>query len=330
MNLSDLFTVATLTKAINTLPKPSTVLGDSKLFKAESTKHLHVVVESINGRLVLVENTNRRDDPKAMDSKKRVRRVFEIPHLPKRDVLHPDDLQVASFGESTEIEEQSKVINDKLQGLKNDITATIEYHRVGAINGLVLDADGTTVIHNLYDVFKVKEKTVALDLNDPNADVRKSILEAKRHAQKQLGGAVIKDWACYCSSEFFDALTAHPNVQKAYVNYQEASDRLGGDNRNGFEFAGVRFIEYNVEVLSSHGKEIRYIAENTGRLVPFADGLFKEIYAPANYNEATGTLGKEMYAKAEERRMGKGWDLEAQSNPLVICTDPSALVKLTV
>lgn len=330
MNLADLFTVATLTTAINTLPVPSTVLGDSGLFKAEYTKHLHVVVESINGRLVLVENTDRRDEPKSIDGKKRTRRVFEVPHLPKKDVLHPDDLQIATFGESTEIEEQSKVINNKLQYLKNDIEATKEYHRVGAISGLILDADGTTVIHNLYTIFDVKEKTISLDLDNPNADVRQNILNAKRHAKKQLGGAVVKDWVCYCSSEMFDKLTSHPSVQKAYANYQEASDRLGGDKRNGFKFADVTFIEYDVEVIGSNGKEIRYIPENAGRLVPVADGLFKTVYAPANYNETAGTLGKEMYAKAEPRRMGKGWDLEAQSNPLIICTAPSALVKFTV
>lgn len=330
MNLADLFTVATLTTAINTLPVPSTVLGDSGLFKKEYTKHLYVVVESINGRLVLVENTDRRDEPKAIDGKKRIRRVFEVPHLPKKDVLHPDDLQVASFGESTEIEEQSKVINNKLQYLKNDIEATKEYHRMGAISGLILDADGTTVIHNLYTIFDVKEKTISLDLDNQNADVRQNILNAKRHAKKQLGGAVVKDWVCYCSSEMFDKLTSHPSVQKAYTNYQEASDRLGGDKRNGFKFADVTFIEYDVEVIGSNGKEIRYIPENAGRLVPVADGLFKEVFAPANYNETAGTLGKEIYAKAEERRMGKGWDLEAQSNPLIICTAPSALVKFTV
>ena len=65
MNLSDLFTLAELTKAINTLPTPTTVLGDSKLFKVESTKHLYAVVENINGKLVLVENTSRNAEPSA-------------------------------------------------------------------------------------------------------------------------------------------------------------------------------------------------------------------------------------------------------------------------
>lgn len=329
MNLEDLFTLATLTTAINTLPTPSTVLGDSKLFKVESTKHYHAVVESINGKLVLVENTSLNDEPRTKQHGKRTRRVFVIPHLPEKSVLLPDELAVAGFGESDETAEQSKVLNNKLQWLKNDIEATKEYHRVGAISGLVLDADGTSVIHDLYKEFGVKQVSMALDLDNPNADVRGNIIKAKRQAKKKLGGAMVKGWKCYCSAEMFDKLTAHPNVQKAYLNYAEASDKVGGDKREGFEFAGVTFIEYEVEIMSSTGKVIRYIKEGVGRLVPVVDDLFKEIYAPANYNETVGTLGKEMYAKIEPRKMGKGWDLEAQSNPLIICTQPDALIELT-
>lgn len=330
MNLADLFTVATLTKAINTLPVPSTILGDSGLFKTEYTKNLYVVVESINGRLVLVENTNRRDEPKAIDGKKRTRRVFEIPHLPKKDVLHPDDLQIATFGESTEIEEQSKVINNKLQYLKNDIEATKEYHRVGAISGLILDADGTSVIYDLYKEFGVKQISMSLDLDNPDADVRGNIIKMKRASQKKLGGAIVKGWKCYCSSELFDKLTAHPNVQKAYANYAEASDKIGGDKREGFEFGGVTWIEYEVEIMTTTGKIVRYIKEGVGRLVPVVEDLFKTIYAPANYNETVGTLGKEIYAKAEPRDMGKGWNVESQSNPLMLCTQPDALIEVTI
>nr|DAN15540.1 MAG TPA: Major capsid protein [Caudoviricetes sp.] len=329
MNLSDLFTLAELTKAINTLPTPTTVLGDSKLFKVESTKHLYAVVENINGKLVLVENTSRNAEPSAKQHGKRVRRVFEIPHLPKTTSLLPDEMVVAGFGESSEQDEQSKVLNNKLQELKNDIEATKEYHRIGAINGVIYDADGTSVIYDLYKEFGVKQITVSLDLDNPNADVRGNIIKAKRQAQKKLGGAVVKEWKCYCSSEMFDKLTAHANVQKAYANYAEASDKLSGDKRDGFEFGGVKFIEYEVEVMGTNGKLIRYIKEGVGRLVPVVDGLFKTIYAPANYNETVGTLGKDMYAKIEPRKMGKGYDVEAQSNPLSLCTQPDALIELT-
>ena len=51
-------------------------------------------------------------------------------------------------------------------------------------------------------------------------------------------------------------------------------------------------------------------------------------FAPANYNEAVNTVGQSYYAKSEPRKMGKGWDLEAQSNPLAVFHYPEALVEL--
>ena len=155
------------------------------------------------------------------------------------------------------------------------------------------------------------------------------MLDGKRHAQKKLGGAIVLEWVAYCSATYFDALTAHPNVQKAYANYQEAQERLGGDNRSGFKYADVTWIEYEVEVSQPDGELIKFVPDNKARLVPLVDDLFQSIVGPANYNEAVNTLGQEMYAKAEERKMGKGWELEAQSNVLSVCTAPDALVTFT-
>jgi len=45
--------------------------------------------------------------------------------------------------------------------------------------------------------------------------------------------------------------------------------------------------------------------------------------------ETVNTLGVPYYAKQEPRRMGKGIDLEAQSNPITLCTKPRAIIKLT-
>jgi len=330
MNLADLFTPSTLTKAINALPKPPTVLGDKKIFKVIPVKTLTVTIESINGKLVLVSNTDRRGDPDVKGSSKRKRRTFEIPHLPKSATILPDELNVQAFGEdASQGTEQAKVINDKLQSLKNDIETTKEFHRVGAISGIILDADGTTVIYNLFDEFGVTQKNINIQFSVDATDIRKQVLDGKRHAQKKLGGALVREWVAYCSSTYFDALTSHPNVKQAYANWQAAEDRLGGDNRSGFTHAGVTWIEYEVEVMATNGQVTKFIPDGKARLVPITDDLFATYLAPANYNEAVNTLGLDIYAKAEERKMGKGWDLEAQSNPLSVCTAPDALVTFT-
>lgn len=330
MNLADLFTPSTLTKAIIALPKPPTMLGDKKIFKVIPVKTLNVTIESINGKLVLVTNTDRNSDSAKKGNEKRKRRTFEIPHLPKSATILPDELNVQAFGEDgSQGAEQAKVINDKMQGLKNDIETTKEFHRVGAISGIILDADGTTVIYNLFDEFGVSPKNINIQFSVETTDVRKQVLDGKRHAQKKLGGAIVREWVAYCSSTYFDALTAHPKVQKAFENWQAAQDRIGGDMRSGFSYASVTWIEYDVEVMGTNGQTTKFIPDNKARLVPITDDLFATYLAPANYNEAVNTLGLEMYAKAEERKMGKGWDIEAQSNPLSVCTAPDALVTFT-
>ena len=330
MNLADLFTPTTLTKAINALPKPPTMLGDKKIFKVIPVKTLTVTIESINGKLVLVSNTDRNDDPQKKGNEKRKRRTFEIPHLPKSATILPDELNVQAFGDdSSQGTEQAKVINDKLQSLKNDIETTKEFHRVGAISGIILDADGTTVIYNLFDEFGVTPKNINIQFSVAATDVRKQVLDGKRHAQKKLGGAIVRDWVAYCSATYFDALTAQENVKAAFANWQAAQDALGGDKRSGFSYAGVTWIEYEVEVIGTDGQPKKFIPDGKARLVPITDDLFATYLGPANYNEAVNTLGLEMYAKAEERKMGKGWDVEAQSNPLSVCTAPDALVTFT-
>ena len=88
-------------------------------------------------------------------------------------------------------------------------------------------------------------------------------------------------------------------------------------------YGGIEHIECNATV-----GDKRFIPLGKARLVPVVRGLLKMYNAPANYNETVNTLGKPFYAKSEPRKMGKGWDLEAQANPLALCLAPGALVEL--
>jgi len=186
----------------------------------------------------------------------------------------------------------------------------------------VLDADGTTVIRDLYEEFGVTKKTVNVALSNATTNVQKANLDAKRYAEKKVGGVVVRGWRALCGSDYFDAMVAHPKVQKAYEGYQAAQDRIGGDMRSGFTFGGIEYIECSDEV---DGK--LFMPANVAQVFPVAQGVFVTYNAPANYNEAVNTIGLPYYAKSEPRKMGKGWDIEGQSNPLTLCLYPEALVE---
>lgn len=324
MNLEDMFTVTTLTAAINKIPTIPTRAGELGIFEEEGIATTSVVIESRDGRLFLVKNIGRDEDPTPVKNSKSKRRTFETTHLPASAQLLPSDLQnFNSFGDNDATDYQAQTINNKLETMKNSLEVTREFQRIGALCGRILDSDGT-VIYDLYKEFGVTQKSIMVPLSVETTDVRKLLMDAKRHSESKLTGALVTGYKAFCGKDWFDAFVAHPNVQKAYANYQEAADRLGGDLRKGFTFGGIEFEEYNATVSKQD-----FLPADVARVFPIAKGgVYKMYNAPANYNETVNTIGLPHYAKAEERSMGKGWDLEAQANPLAICTYPEALVEL--
>lgn len=326
MTLDDLFAVTTLTDSINKLPAVPGRVGAMGLFAEKGVRTTSVFIEYRNGRLVLVENQPRTADGQNLGNGKRNGITLAACHLPLTTQVLPDEIQdVRAFGQEgvdAGLASQVQVINDKLTDLKNSIEATREYHRVGALRGKVLDADGS-VIHDLYDAFGVTKKTSNVALSSGATNVQKACLDAKRYAEKKLGGVVVRGYRALCGSTWFDAFVGHDKVKAAFDGYQAAQDRLGGDMRSGFTFGGIEFIELADEVSGQ-----KFIPDDVAQVFPVAQGVFVTYNAPANYNEAVNTLGLPYYAKSEPRKMGKGWDLEAQSNPLTLCLYPEALVEL--
>lgn len=325
MNLDDLFTVTSLTAAINKLPAQYGKLGAMSLFAEQGIATTSATIDIADGRLVLVPNTDRSQEGKQQKSGKRTRRTFEAAHLPLPGQILPGELQnmtVLGGDGRPALASQAQAINDKLQAMKNSIEVTREWHRLGAIKGKILDADGS-VIYDLYDEFGIVEKSITIAFSDAQTDVRAKCLEAKRHAEPKLGGAVVTGFMAFCDAAYFDAFTGHESVKAAYANYQQSQDRLGGDMRSGFTHGGITFQEYEASVSGQ-----KFIAEGTARVFPVGQGIFGLLNAPANYNEAVNTIGLPYYAKSEPRKMGKGWDLEVQANPLALCYYPEALVEL--
>lgn len=326
MNLADLFKTIALSAAIDKLPAKPGRVGAMGLFAEKGIRTTGVQVEQRNGRLILVPNQSRSAEPQQLGNGKRKSLTINSAHLPLGSAVLPEEIQdVRAFGsEAVEagLEAQAGVINDKLQWIKDSIEVTREFHRVGALRGQVLDADGS-VLHDLYDAFGVTKESRNVALGAAGTNVRKACLDAKRFSEKKLGGTMVTGFHALCGATWLDAFIEHDKVKTAYAGYQEAADRLGGDVRKGFTFGGITFEEYTAEVSGQP-----FIPADVAQVFPIGPGIFTMFNAPANYNEAVNTIGQAYYAKAEERRMGKGWDLEGQSNPLALCLFPEALVEL--
>lgn len=251
-------------------------------------------------------------------------------HLAQMDTLAPEDLQdVRAFG-STEPISVAAVYNDKMQQLKDNLAATMEFHRLGAIKGVVLDADGTTVLHDIFNTFGATKKTLDISFPKTAADdanpILTSILKAKRHVEAAMGGTPFDHIECIIGSDAYDMLTSHKLVREYFERWLSNRENFGNNDyrKRGFPYGGLTFVERS-DVVGGQ----TMVAAKKGHVYPVGPGIFKQYHAPADWMETVNTIGLEYYARMDEKPKGRGFDLEVQSNPLTLCTYPEALVELT-
>lgn len=325
----DLYTPVELTEAVNKLPLMPQRLRP--LFTQRSVRTTHVALDIREGRIMLVSHQDRRDPPQEMHGRgsARTTRVLQAAHLPLSDNMSADDLQdVRGFG-TTEPITREYVINNKMTDLKNSISMTTEFHRLGAAQGVVYDADGQSVLHNLFEVFGVRQKKMALVFPSNTTKfnpIKKVILDAKRHAEEKLGGTPATRFEALVGADFYDMLTSHELVRQAYDLWNANQANFGTDDyrRRGFTYGNVTWIEAS-EVVGGR----KLVESAKAHFYPVGLDIFIQYNAPANWIETANTYGNEFYARMDVKPKGRGYDLEVQSNPLAICTYPEALVELT-
>ena len=321
----DAFSLQSLTKAINEQPYVPGRIGALGLFSEEGVNTTSVSVEKLGESLSLVAAGERGGVAPNVKGDKRTMVNFNTIHLPQRAKILADEIQgVRAFGSESELETIESVVAKRLGKMRRQLDATIEYQRIGAIKGQILDADGSTVLENLFTKFGLSQQTKAMVFATSTTKIRTKVLEAKRLMEDALGNAMYTGARAFCSPAFFDALTTHDLVEKFFINWQ-SNEVMRQDVRAGFLFAGVMWEEYRGAVGG-----VDFIGSGDAYLVPEGvPDLFVTNYGPADYTEAANTIGLPYYAKQEALPMGKGIDLEAQSNPISICTRPRAIIKLT-
>jgi hypothetical protein len=331
---SDAFSLARMTDSINKRPFSPGRIGAMGIFPQSGIDTLTVAIEEKEGVLYLVPAKARGADPTQNKKEGRKLRNLRCVHLPLGDRLEADEIQgVRAFGGETALETIQAKINEKLDTMTQSMEATFEYQRIGAIKGEVLDADGTTVLYNLFTEFDITPyATVNFDLSIANAadgSLRTKCAGIVRNIAAALGATPFMGVHAFCGDEFFDALLQEPEVRATYLGTPMAQVlREGFVYPNGlmiygaFEFGGIVWENYRGAIGS-----VSFVDTNSCHLFPVgAPGLFKSVFAPANYIETVNTIGRPLYAKTTPDPKGRFVDIDVQSNPLIYCTRPKVLI----
>lgn len=321
---SEKFTVNSLTASINNVDLPPMRIAELGIFEERGIRTTSVDVEFKDGEIIIVPEKERGADGTHTEDRDRKVFTFKAVHLPLEASIYADDIQnVRAFGSETELEQIETLISDKHEDHRMSLDATIEYFRAGALTGKVLGAKGNVIV-DLHSVFGITTTQVTNEINF-SSPLRSQILKAKTDSKKNQKGVKGRRYHALCSETFFAALMDNDDFVKAFERSQEGA-ALRNDVSGGVEWQGVVWEQYEDEI---NGKAI--IPDGEARLFPKdKPKLFQTRFAPANYNETVNTMGLPYYSKAEPKRMGKGVDIESQSNVINICTNPLAVRRLTI
>lgn len=318
----DAFKMTSLTEAINAIPYVPQRIGALGFFDEKGIASVLTAVEERDGVLSLASVRPRGGPggPVAHETRKVI--PFKVPHIPVVDKLLADEVQgVRVFGSESQAESVQVVLNERLALMRQALDYTLEVHRVEALKGNYYDANGDT--KSLFTTFGVSQNTEALGLHITNSSsIRKKMRSVIGKVKTALGATPYRGLRVLCSSDFWDALVEDKDTKATYLN-QISANELRGDPTAAFTAFGATWEWYVGTTDASFGSDAYLIPEG----VP---GLCITRFAPAPYIETVNTLGLPMYAKSEPLPMGKGYMIEAQSNPLNLVTRPAAIVKLTI
>lgn len=326
---SNLFGTTSLTAAINEIPYVPQRLMELDIFEVQGIPTTTAFIEKRGELLALVPSTPRGGQGTNVAIDRREAIPFMSAHLQLDDRIYADELQnVRSFGTPNQLVGVQEVRDQRLTKMSRSIDLTLEYHRLGAIQGLVLDADGERVLEDLWDKFGIDEPDdISLPLAAAwSADTDKAVLKPKitaalREIDEALGGLSPTGYHAFVGDELFDAMESHPELRET-LRYQGGA-QLREDGRRTFSYGGVVWENYR-------GAGAVKIADAEARIFPTGvPGLFQQLFAPADTMQAANTLGEVKYAMAAPDPSGKDKfiELETQSNPITYCTRPRVLRK---
>lgn len=322
---SDAFSVVSLTDAILKRPYKPGRIGTLGYFRERGMTTTTAVIEEKDGRLSLIATSPRGGPASVIGSSKRTARSFLASHLERESTVMADEVQgIRAFGSEDVTEAVQALINERLTDLRAMHEVTLEYHRATAIQGIVLDADGTTPIRNLFTEFGLVQQEHELDLNDATLDVRNECIAIARLIETELGAEPISGYRAFCGDTFFDTFVAHAKVIDS-LKYQE-SRLLRTDLRAGFEYGGITWENYRGTVGG-----IGFFPTDEAYVVPEGTGIFATYFAPADFIETTNTLGLPVYAKmVADTDLNRWMKVHSQSNPLALCLRPRGVIKVTL
>ncbi|MEN5084264.1 major capsid protein [Bosea sp. TWI1241] len=332
------FATRNLVDSVNIVPNTYGRINELGLFPIRGVATTYVEIEYKNGVLNLLRTAERGARGTAAIRGRRNVRIFKVPHIPHLDALASGDLQNRiPYGATDVLDRVQNAVNEKLEDIAGKFHITLEALRASALNGVLLDADGSVII-DYFAEFGITEKVVDFDLTNPATKMMTKNNEVMRYLEDNLHGETMVRAHGLCSPEFFDAYVGHADVEKAYMYYTSQAEPLRQDVRKGFLHRGIMWEEYrgNANYLAEDGTTVnrKFIPAGEARIYPTGTRETFQTYLapPTALSEVNSAPREDQMIFVTQKRLDhdEGIEFKAQANPLPIVKRPALLVRATM
>ncbi|WP_107341092.1 major capsid protein [Agrobacterium pusense] len=327
-----------LTESINIPPYQTGRPAQLGIFSDEPIATTYVKIGYSSEEITIIPSRERGGESNLNMRGDRQGVMIEIPHFPLDDKITPSDLQnLLAWGDDRVFETLGGVYNRKLTSIRSKHDATHAHLDWGALNGLVIDAEGKLLL-DLYDKFDIAQTVISFDLDIDTTDVSAKNRLAKAAVRKALRGTASTGMIALAGPEFFDRYVGHKWVRESLQNYPTAAVNPARDEvQDTFTFAGLRLErvdeEFNYRRPDGTFLARPAVADDEAILIPLGTPHFKRYIAPpdtiSDANRAPRPTDK-IFISTEDLKHGKGQEIHSESNVMPICTRPDLMVKITM
>lgn len=329
------WTDLSLTDEINAVKPMTTQLSRLGLFEWRNLTSRLVNIGVNNGQVEVVpsappgapayQNTRTGRDVKTVN----------VPRFPIGDFVQAEEVQGAYYYDASGnalgiiAETSDHLRTTRAAELSEKLDNTIAHLEIGAVNGIVLDADMATPLVNLFDLLGVARTVVNFDLGNASSDTEARASDMARAISKGLNGDGRTGNLAICGASFYDALRNHPNTRLAFRESAGATSdgaRRAVDITDGvyerFKLGTMIFERFEGELSGQP-----YVAANECQGFPVGSRIFKGAFAPAGFLDSVNRVALPKYLKTKEADFGTGIAMLAETWALAYCTRPAALPK---
>lgn len=332
---SNSFGMIELTGMVNKVDYVPQTLAGLGIFNGAPKRTTKVFVDRREKTLSLIPTSPRGAPPEEDEHADRSGVTLETVRLAKSQKLYATSMQdVRAFGSENDLENAAAKIVEMLADLRAQQELTHEFHRLGAIQGKLLDADGTTVIYDYFTEFGEAETTaVNFALGTTTTNVIDKVKQVTRGMARAAKGAFTPQSRVVglAGDGFFDQFTSHPNMEKFYLNQLGTQAAQNQEQFSSFAVPGTNLTLINYRGTDDNSAVA--IANAECKFFPVgARGVFEFAMGPDETFNGVNSPGQLVYAeRVFERETNPGqsrWvDVQTRSYPLFICAQPSVLRK---